>query len=84
MELEWKWNRPSTKTKVHEKKKGNGIEMERQWDGIKMVTPVEVKFVGLEWKRKGIGIERLGKTIILSNRFGSGMEWKWKGMESSI
>ena len=39
---------------------------------------MEVKFVGLEWKRKGIGMERLGKTMILSNGFGSGMECKWK------
>ena len=47
--------------------------MEKKW-----TTLVEIKFDGMEQKRKGNGMERLRTTMILTNGFGNGMEWKWK------
>ena len=53
--------------------KQNGNGMENKW-----TTLVEIKFDGMEQKRKGNGMERLRPTMILTNGFGNGMEWKWK------
>ena len=47
--------------------------MENKW-----TTLVEIKFDGMEQKRKGNGMERLRPTMILTNGFGNAMEWKWK------
>ena len=47
--------------------------MENKW-----TTLVEIKFDGMEQKRKGNGMERLRPTMILTKGFGNGMEWKWK------
>mgnify|MGYP001796816690 CR=1 FL=1 len=43
--------------------------MENKW-----TTLVEIKFDGMEQKRKGNGMERLRPTMILTNGFGNGME----------
>ena len=47
--------------------------MENKWTIL-----VEIQFDGMEQKRKGNGMERLRTTMILTNGFGNGMEWKWK------
>ena len=75
MELEWKWNRTFPTKKFYAKKewKQNGNGIENKW-----TTLVEIKFDGMEQKRKGNGMERLRPTMILTNGFGNGMEWKWK------
>ena len=75
MELEWKWNGTFPTKKIYAKKewKYNGNGMENKW-----TTLVEINFDGMEQKRKGNGMERLRPTMILTNGFGNGMEWKWK------
>ena len=40
--MEWNWNGNNMgllRKKVHEKQRGNGMEIERQWNGIKMDNP---------------------------------------------
>ena len=51
--MEWNWNGNGmglSRKEVHEKQKGNGMEMEKQWNGIKMDNLRGSKIVGLEWR----------------------------------